>query len=164
MAQLVGVDVGFHSLLRRLGPAWFRSRPTPDKVIDWASIASFGSQHGPGGTLQASGQGLQRLRPGELADLLEDLGRAERRGLLAQLPPERAADALEEMQQEELVRLLRESGTADAAALLSRTKPSTGCASWIPASKGSCSPRCPPMPAAGWRRCWPTASGPLAGS
>ena len=123
MAQLVGVDVGFHSLLRRLGPAWFRSRPTPDKVIDWASIASFGSQHGPGGTLQASGQGLQRLRPGELADLLEDLGRAERRGLLAQLPPERAADALEEMQQEELVRLLRESGTADAAALLSRMEP-----------------------------------------
>jgi CBS domain-containing protein/sporulation protein YlmC with PRC-barrel domain len=123
VAQLVGVDVGFNSLLRRLGPARFRSRPTPDKVIDWASITSFGSQHGPGGTLRASSRGLQRLRPGELADLLEDLGRTERRDLLAQLSPERAADALEEMQDEELVQLLRESGTVNAAKLLGRMEP-----------------------------------------
>jgi CBS domain-containing protein len=123
VVQLVGVDVGFNSLLRRLGPARFRSRPTPDKVIDWASITSFGSQHGPGGTLQASEHGLQRLRPGELADLLEDLGRTERRDLLARLTPEQAADALEEMQDEELVQLLRESGTAEAAELLGRMEP-----------------------------------------
>jgi CBS domain-containing protein len=123
VVQLVGVDVGFNSLLRRLGPARFRSRPTPERVIDWASITSFGSQRGPGGTLQASERGLQRLRPGELADLLEDLGRAERHDLLAQLPPEQAADALEEMQEEELVQLLRESDTAEAAALLGRMEP-----------------------------------------
>ena len=123
VVQLVGVDVGFNSLLRRLGPARFRSRPTPDKVIDWASITSFGSQHGPGGTLRTSKHGLQRLRPGELADLLENLGRTKRQDLLAQLPPERAADALEEMQEEELVQLLRESGTVDAAALLGRMEP-----------------------------------------
>ncbi len=123
VVQLVGVDVGFGSILRRLGPARLRSRPTPDKVIDWASITSFGSQRGPGGTLQASERGLRRLRPGELADLLEDLGRAERRELLAALSPEQAADALEEMQREELVRLLRESDTADAARLLSRMEP-----------------------------------------
>jgi CBS domain-containing protein/sporulation protein YlmC with PRC-barrel domain len=123
VVQLVGVDVGFNSLLRRLGPARFRSRPTPEKVIDWASITSFGSQHGPGGTLQAAEHGLQRLRPGELADLLEDLGRTERRDLLARLTPEQAADALEEMQEEELVQLLRESDTADAAGLLGRMEP-----------------------------------------
>jgi CBS domain-containing protein/sporulation protein YlmC with PRC-barrel domain len=123
VVQLVGVDVGFSSLLRRLGPARFRSRPTPDKVIDWASITSFGSQRGPGGTLQAAEHGLQRLRPGELADLLEDLGRTERQDLLSRLTPQQAADALEEMQDEELVRLLRESDTAGAAALLSRMEP-----------------------------------------
>ena len=123
IVQLVGVDVGFNSILRRLGPARFRSLPTPEKVIDWASITSFGSQRGPGGTLQASEHGLQRLRPGELADLLEDLGRTERQDLLGQLTPEQAADALEEMQEEELVQLLRESGTADAAELLSRMEP-----------------------------------------
>jgi CBS domain-containing protein len=121
--QLVGVDIGFGSILRRLGPARLRVRPTPEKVIDWASITSFGTQRGPGGTLQASERGLQRLRPGELADLLEDLGRAERQELLAQLSPEQAADALEEMQTEELVQLLRESDTADAAELLDRMEP-----------------------------------------
>jgi CBS domain-containing protein len=123
VVQLVGVDIGFASILRRLGPARYRVRPTPEKVIDWASITSFGSQRGPGGTLQASEAGLQRLRPGELADLLEDLGRTERQELLAQLSPERAADALEEMQSEELVQLLRESDTDDAADLLSRMEP-----------------------------------------
>jgi CBS domain-containing protein/sporulation protein YlmC with PRC-barrel domain len=123
VVQLVGVDVGFSSLLRRLGPARFRSRPTPDKVIDWASITSFGSQRGPGGTLQAAEHGLQRLRPGELADLLEDLGRTERQDLLSRLTPQQAADALEEMQDEELVRLLRESDTAGAAELLTRMEP-----------------------------------------
>jgi CBS domain-containing protein len=130
VVQLVGVDVGFNSLLRRLGPARFRSRPTPEKVIDWASITSFGSQRGPGGTLQAAEHGLQRLRPGELADLLEDLGRTERQDLLAQLTPAQAADALEEMQEEELVQLLRESGTADAAALLGRMEPDEA-ADWL---------------------------------
>ena len=123
VVQLVGVDVGFNSLLRRLGPARFRSRPTPDRVIDWASITSFGSQRGPGGTLQTAGHGLHRLRPGELADLLEDLGRAERQELLSHLTPQQAADALEEMQEEELVQLLRESETAQAAGLLSRMEP-----------------------------------------
>jgi CBS domain-containing protein len=123
VVQLVGVDVGFNSLLRRLGPARFRSRPTPDQVIDWASITSFGFQHGPGGGLQTADHGLQRLRPGELADLLEDLGRTERRDLLARLSPELAADALEEMEEEELVQLLRESDTAEAAELLGRMEP-----------------------------------------
>ncbi|MDQ6837543.1 MAG: CBS domain-containing protein [Actinomycetota bacterium] len=123
VVQLVGVDVGFGSILRRLGPARLRTRATPDKVIDWASITSFGSEQGASGTLRASEKGLQRLRPGELADLLEDLGRAERQELLAQLPPEQAADALEEMQSEELVQLLRESDTDDAAELLSRMEP-----------------------------------------
>src|ERR1700689_4804483 len=64
VVQLVGVDVGFNSLLRRLGPARFRSLPTPEKVIDWASITSFGSQHGPGGTPQAAADGPQRRGPG----------------------------------------------------------------------------------------------------
>ena len=155
VVQLVGVDVGFNSLLRRLGPARFRSRPTPEKVIDWASITSFGSQRGPGGTLQASEHGVQPQAVLDQIDHLHGLGDAAelgvallhvhrvldvleilaqqrellerraliRRDLLAQLSPERAADALEEMQDEELVQLLRESDTAEAAELLGRMEP-----------------------------------------
>src|SRR5690349_8312891 len=41
--QLVGVDVSLQTLLRRLGPKRFRWHPTPDRVIDWAAIESFGA-------------------------------------------------------------------------------------------------------------------------
>jgi CBS domain-containing protein len=104
--RLVGVDVSTGSLLRRLGPASVRSRPTPERVIDWAAIQPFG---GPTSAVQlrSSHEGLHRLRPGELADLLEDLGREAQRELLEVLNPEDAADALEEMDPEELESLLR---------------------------------------------------------
>src|SRR5260370_34921589 len=45
--RLVGVDATAQSLLRRLGPARWRTRPTPDKVIDWAPIQPFGTPRGP---------------------------------------------------------------------------------------------------------------------
>src|SRR3954451_3655133 len=107
--KLVGVDVGFQTLLRRLGPPRWRTRPTPDRVIDWAAIQPFGT----GGTEAADAPGhqvhmdqpnqaLRRLRPGELADLLEELGRDERQELLARLDQETAADALEEMEPDHL--------------------------------------------------------------
>ena len=51
---------------------------------------------------------MHRLRPGELADLLEDLRRDERQDLLAALSADEAADALEEMQPDDLEQLLRE--------------------------------------------------------
>jgi Mg/Co/Ni transporter MgtE len=73
--------------------------------------------------LRTSHQGLHRLRPGELADLLEDLGRPARQELLASLAPEQAADALEEMDPEELKSLLREAEPAQAAALLASMEP-----------------------------------------
>lgn len=119
--RLVGVDVGFQTLLRRLGPTRWRVRATPERVIDWAAIQSFGSPGtGRRGPMQskAPNQALRRLRPAELADLLEELGREERQELLDRLDPEVAADALEEMSPEELGALLRESEADRAAALV----------------------------------------------
>jgi len=125
--RLVGVDVGFQTLLRRLGPARWRRRPTPDRVIDWGAIQPFGAggSEGAPGPMRLSGpnQALRRLRPAEVADLLEELGRDERQELLAHLEPDAAADALEEMDADELGALLRESSTADAATLLAEMEP-----------------------------------------
>ncbi|MBV9660412.1 MAG: magnesium transporter [Acidimicrobiales bacterium] len=120
--RLVGVDVSAQTLVRRLGPKRWRGVPTPDKVIDWATIRPFGGEvrHVP---LRASQNELRRLRPGELADLLEDLGRDARQELLASLEPEQAADALEEMDPEELEALLRETPPEEAAALVARMEP-----------------------------------------
>jgi Mg/Co/Ni transporter MgtE len=122
--RLVGVDVGFGSLLRRLGPARWRTRPTPDAVIDWASVHSFGPEVGRGGARLARHRGeLKTLRPSELADLLEDLGRRERHELLKLVEPEAAADALEEMDAQQLHQILAEVDTDEAAALVARMEP-----------------------------------------
>jgi CBS domain-containing protein len=73
--------------------------------------------------LRTSHDGLHRLRPGELADLLEDLRRGERQELLDVLSPDEAADALEEMQPDDLAQLLRESEPDRAAELVASMEP-----------------------------------------
>ena len=124
--HLVGVDVGLQTLLRRLGPRRYRWHPTPDRVIDWAAIESFGedSAEAPAAMkLRAPHAALHKLRPAELADVLEGLGRSGRKELLASLDHDLAADALEEMEPDELTALLREVEPAQAAELLSRMEP-----------------------------------------
>jgi CBS domain-containing protein len=124
--RLVGVDVSIQTLLRRLGPKRFRWRPTPDRVIDWAAIESFGedSPEDPAAVkLRAPNSALRRLRPAELADVLEALGRPGRKELLASLDGDLAADALEEMEPDELTALLREMEPTQAADLVARMEP-----------------------------------------
>lgn len=120
--RLVGADVSAQTLLRRLGPKRWRGFPTPDRVIDWATIRPFGNEVSEV-QLRGSHDELRRLRPGELADLLEDLGRDARQELLASLEPEKAADALEEMDPDELGALLRETRPEEAAALVAKMEP-----------------------------------------
>jgi CBS domain-containing protein len=124
--RLVGVDVSLQTLLRRLGPKRFRWHPTPDRVIDWAAIESFGadSPEAPAAVkLREPHSALRRLRPAELADVLEELGRPGRKELLASLDHDFAADVLEEMEPDELTALLREMEPAQAAELVARMEP-----------------------------------------
>src|SRR6516164_6313368 len=124
--RLVGVDVSLQTLLRRLGPKRFRWHPTPDRVIDWAAIESFGedSPEEPAAMkLRTPSSALRRLRPAELADVLEELGRPGRKELLASLDHDLAADVLEEMEPDELTALLREMEPAQAAELVARMEP-----------------------------------------
>jgi Mg/Co/Ni transporter MgtE len=124
--HLVGVDVSLQTLLRRLGPRRFRWHPTPDRVIDWASIESFGedSPEEPAAVkLRTSHAALRRLRPAELADVLEGLGRSGRQEVLDSVGDDLAADALEEMEPDELTALLREVTPARAAELVAGMEP-----------------------------------------
>jgi CBS domain-containing protein len=123
--RLVGVDVSARTLFRRLGPSRLWAHPRPDRIIDWAAIQPFGDTESgaPEVRLRTTHEGLHRLRPGELADLLEDLRRDERRKLLAALSPDEAADALEEMEPDELASLLREADQATASNLLASMEP-----------------------------------------
>lgn len=122
--RLVGVDVSMVSLARRIGPARLRVRPTPDRVIDWGAIQPLTDQERRGGVqMQASGDALRALRPGELADLLQELGRAERHRLLDHLDNETAADALEEMEPSDVHTLLSATSPETASELLTAMEP-----------------------------------------
>lgn len=118
----VGVDVSFGSFLRRVLPGAAGSRATPERVLDFAAVQPFGR---PGEPLQLARphKGLRHMRPAELADLLEDLGRPERAEFLAMLEPETAADTLEEMEPEEVENLLRDIPEERAAELLTKMEP-----------------------------------------
>ena len=124
--HLVGVDVSLQTLLRRLGPKRFRWHPTPDRVIDWAAIESFGadSAEAPAAVkLRTPHAALRKLRPAELADVLEGLGRPGRQEVIESLGQDLAADALEEMEPHELTALLREVEPTQAAELVARMEP-----------------------------------------
>jgi hypothetical protein len=120
------VDVSLPTLLRRLGPRRWQARPTPERVLDWQAVAPF-AEHATDGPaqvqLRASRGALHRLRPADLADLLVDLGRAERQLLLHMLEPGAAADALEEMEPAELENLLREAEPGHATRLVEEMEP-----------------------------------------
>ncbi len=120
--RLVGLDVSVESLLRRLGPRRLRTRPTPERVVDWAAIHPLGAAGG-GVKLRSATQSIHALRPEELADLLEDLDRSGRRHLLDTLDPAVAADAVEEMEADDVAALLRDIPAARAAELLSEMEP-----------------------------------------
>ena len=120
--RLVGVDISFRSFLRRLFPGAISRLPTPDHVVDWATIASLTT--GTGVVVTAGQRSkLSQLRPADLADLLEDLAGREQGAFVDLLDPNIAADALEEMEEEDLQGLLRGLTAERAAELLSLMEP-----------------------------------------
>ena len=120
--RLVGVDVSFRSFIRRIFPGTFGRTPGVDKVIDWASVASLADNGGVVRTT-ATREALSRLRPADIADIIEDLEGREQSALIELLDPDLAADALEEMEDDELQGLLRGISDERAAELLSKMEP-----------------------------------------
>ncbi len=120
--RLVGVDVSFTSFLRRVFPGSVRRRATPDRVVDWATVASLTDS---GGQVRTAGprSALAQLRPADLADLIEDLVGREQGALIELLDPNLAADVLEEMEDDDLQGLLRGLPAERAAEYLSLMEP-----------------------------------------
>ena len=92
------------------------------QLVDWAGVQPVGD---PGSQLRLRlpHEGMHRLRPGELADLLESLDRAGRDELTASLDPGAVADALEEMEPERIEDLLRDVPKERAAELVAAMEP-----------------------------------------
>lgn len=92
------------------------------RLVDWAGAQPLGE---PGSELRLRlpHEGLRQLRPGELADLMENLDRAARDELASSLEPTAVADALEEMEPEPIKNLLRDAPKDRAAELVAAMEP-----------------------------------------
>lgn len=123
--RLVGAAAGRPPQLPRFARQRWRRQPSPGRVIDWAEIEWLGASAGEPAAvrLRSPHSALRRLRPAELADVLEELATPAQRDVLASLDRQRAADALEEMEPHQLTALLRGLPPAEAAALLSGMEP-----------------------------------------
>jgi hypothetical protein len=69
VVRLVALDTSVRTLIRRLGPRRMRTRPTPQRVIDWSHIDKIA------GALQLSAPHatLERMRAGDLASRVHEL-------------------------------------------------------------------------------------------
>jgi hypothetical protein len=69
VVRLVALDTSVRTLIRRLGPRRLRTRPAPQRVIDWSHVDDIA------GALQLSSSHstLHRMRAGDLASRVHEL-------------------------------------------------------------------------------------------
>ncbi|HOY67980.1 MAG TPA: CBS domain-containing protein [Candidatus Ozemobacteraceae bacterium] len=147
--RLLGVDVGFRGLLRRLGFERFLcplierfSGPLKNEIIGWDIVESVPTNF-THLKLAVPSEKIRELHPADLADILDDLSVQEGLSLLkgldtetaaetlaeaeaetqaqiiAEMPSERASDILEEMEPDEAVDILQDLEEDKAAEILS---------------------------------------------
>jgi magnesium transporter len=102
--MILEVDVGVRSILRRLlqgivPPRWVRSvqRPISPNSIRWEFCNIVEADPLRRLRLNISNEKLERLHPADLADIVEELGPAEREAIFGTIDSEVAAEALSEI-------------------------------------------------------------------
>src|SRR5665213_3579007 len=102
--MILEVDVGIRSILRRLlqgvaPPRWIRrlQRPISPNSIRWEFCNIVEADPLRRLRLNISNEKLERLHPADLADIVEELGPAEREAIIGTIDSEVAADALSEI-------------------------------------------------------------------
>ncbi len=123
-----GVDIGLWGLTRRLGLAqalsWVARTfklQVPEGLVPWQYIAPVGGLQGL--RLQVAHNNLKGMHPADLAEIISDLGHAERLQFLENIPLEQMADVVEESEPALQVAILRDLGEDKAADLLDEMEP-----------------------------------------
>ncbi len=123
--RLVGVDVSFAGLLRRLGVGKLLDavglRLTP-RAIAWEDIEPVESGEA-GVKLRVPREDLARLHPADIAQILAQLDQLHGQEVLAELDDEAAADVLGETDEELQVALIKGLDAERAADILEEMEP-----------------------------------------
>lgn len=105
--KVVGIDIGASGILRRLSlDNIIKVEP---KILPWQMIEAFDYQTGKV-KISLSQNRLNKIHPGELAEMLENLGSKERLGIVKSLDADNAADAIEETSERTQEAILEELG------------------------------------------------------
>ncbi len=122
--QVLGVDTGSRSVLRRVLPRKLRRRVRAGRVVDWSEIEPFVA-HVPTARLQIPFRKLRRLHPAKLADLVEAASHEEGEEIIRAVGADREleADVFEELDTEHQLEFLRGRSDEEAARLLSAMAP-----------------------------------------
>ena len=123
--HVIGVDIGFNGILRRLGlgritkPLGISSN---EDLISWKDIDALKSDYSKL-KLKVSKQKIKKLHPADMAEIVDQLGLNESLTILNSLDDESAADTLEEVSPEKQVSLLEGMESQRAAEILDEMSP-----------------------------------------
>jgi CBS domain-containing protein len=127
--RLVGADVGFRGLLRRVGGegladsvAGIFGRRLARGIIPWHLVEPIDAA-APNVRLTVPHAKLALLHPADIADIVEDMSVEERRAVFEQLDVETAADALGEVEPDMQVAIVGDLDEERAADILDEMAP-----------------------------------------
>ncbi|HNY35147.1 MAG TPA: CBS domain-containing protein, partial [Methanothrix soehngenii] len=122
---LVGVDVGFKGIIRRLGFGGLSRglmARLPNRIVPWSYIdpldPNLRSLH-----LKISRKTINDLHPADIADILEELNNRDRLLILDSLGEETAAEAMEEVDPEVQATMVNQMESDDVADILENMNP-----------------------------------------
>ena len=103
--RIVHVDFGLRGILRRLGcmraidaaSDWLFTYRLPERLASWKFVQPLASDPKKNLKLNVTMRKLHELHPSDIADIIEDLDRANRSSVFRSLDTETAADTLQEV-------------------------------------------------------------------
>jgi magnesium transporter len=126
VAWLVGVDISFQAILRRVlpGPKAPRARMVArnSDLLDWGDVQYFATS-APAVKLSVSHERIGKLHPADIARLLDELSYVQSAEIMAALDDETAADALEEIDPDDAADILEGLNEERAADILEEMQP-----------------------------------------
>lgn len=120
--QVTAVDVSPQPLVRRLGLRRPARTDQPREMLDWADVEYFESE-GPAGHPKATHERLARLHPADIAHLVDAVPFRHGAEIVASLPIETAAEAMEEMTPERQADLVVGMDVQRAAEIIEQMAP-----------------------------------------
>ncbi|HVC26003.1 MAG TPA: CBS domain-containing protein [Acidimicrobiales bacterium] len=122
--RVVGVDPSSRGVLRRLLPRALGRRIGPGPIVDWESIEPFVA-HVPSARMRIPYRKLARLRPAQIADLVEAASHEEGEEIIEAVGQdhELEADVFEELDSDHQREFLEARSDEDAARLLATMAP-----------------------------------------